>query len=376
MAVLVEQLQYTGVVAASIVNITQQLDTSPGREFRFRTLALTSDYLDAQAIRDWGHTLKNKELRWRHDRLEEKPASFLGMVEDVEIEERPDGKVYLWANCVVFGETDEQIEVVGMIRESLESNDPIGHSVGYIKITDEESEEVIRVFFRELSTTPFPKCEECRVDTILAESMTEAEASVLEVNTIPPDNPTAGVSGAQLESFMKSVTSSTKMLEARLKEMEEERKKLQTDLVKAEVVVDQLKKKAIKLEARRKSDDAKINALRAKVAKLEERNRRMTTVPLRIRIAEEEGIKKSEHIEARASELESLSEADLMDRLKSIRLVHQRHEIRARGSRPARVGRHQMSGPGYGRGRPQTMEQQMAGAHPIQLADMHYPRRR
>jgi len=374
----VEHFEFQHTLPIQVISLQESSSTEKSKPFRFRTLALTSDYLDAEAILKYGHHLEGKELRWRHNKLEDKPESLLGMVEKHEIEKTTNEKgeplVKLWADCVIWGETEEQEEAIALINESLENDEPIGHSVGYIKITEDE-DTIIRVFFRELSTTPYPKCDECRVVGVLAENqmnVNEAIASIkyMEEKIVPNDSGSSVISAEQFEAFTNQIKASTKMFETRIEQLEKEKADLQKKVVENEVVVKSLESKLSKANSALREVTKEMNVQKKQAEKLEMKNIKLTTIPQRIRLAQLEGLTDPKQIQSRVRELENKKPGDLNDQIRSIRATIKRFEIKSRSSKAgARVGGHKMSGKQVGSS---TYEDEIRTSSPQQLAEKYY----
>jgi len=364
----IEEFEYEGIAEKFFVSEVEKDDGL----FRVRFLALTSDYLDASAILKYGDTLAGKELRWRHKKLEEEPEAFLGFVESVDIEQMEDGKVLLWASVVIFQDTEQQDMVIKEIKESVKDEKPIGDSVGYIKITGNE-DEIIRVFFRELSVTPFPKCKECRVVAkgILAEDcpIDIKNAIKLMENGNLSENPTGAIISATIfEDYRKKSESMTQMLESKVSSLENEKKDLQKQIVTNEVVTDQLKAKIKQLEDEKKEVSDLVSKLRADKAELEEKNRKLTTIPQRLRLAQMEGLTDPSAIQARMQELESETPASLRNSIKTARGIIERLEIKTKTrSSKARIGENNIGG-----GQSRSELNEIESLTPQQLADKYY----
>lgn len=380
---VVEQFEFSMSAPVTIIqrdlsSTTPQSEREIPKPFRYRTLALTSDHLESSAIEEFGNSLKKSEMRWRHNRLEEKPEALLGMVDDVEIVHTKNEKgkpiVELYADCVNWGETDEQEQVITLILESIEKGEPIGHSVGYIKITESESNEIVRVFFRELSVTPYPKCVECVTTLVYNNEQTcelEIQAGGIKMSQLGTAN---GISSEQFEALKQMMNiqfeSSHKVLESRIQQLEKDKEGLQKQLVERDVVTSELRKELAKVKSERVMFESNVRKQKSEIGELELTNNRLTTVPLRIQLAQAEGIKKPDQITQRVRELENKTPQELALDIRRTKNLVQRMEIRSRHSSKARVGTEQHLGKGGSVA--QSFEQELRVMTPEQLATKYY----
>jgi hypothetical protein len=368
----VEQIE---VEAPSRVVEVSKMEVGKGKPFRYKTLALTSDYLEADAMKLFGATLSAKELRWRHNKLEDKPESFLGIVDSVDFDmgKNKEGKdvLQMWTTNTIHNETDEQEEAIKLVQESMEKGEPIGHSVGYIKIADDDSKKIVRVFFRELSMTPYPKCSDCRKSSVANEQYQTIEEALMhatEAKSVTNEQ-TAGVSAQQFEAVAKKLETSMSLLENQIKKVEDEKRELQKKIVESEVTSKEFEKKitAAGLEVKRVTEENK--GLRVKVVGLEDKCKKLTTIPQRIRLAQYEGITKPEQIQTRIRELESDTTEQLADKIKSARGIIQRMEVKGRASSPARIAGSQQEGT---RASSMSAEEEISATSPEKLAEKYY----
>jgi len=364
----VHELEYEGVIN----NLTVVRQENGDNLFRVRFLALTSDYLDGDAILEFGNTLAGKELRWRHQKLEDKPEAFLGQVDEVELETTTDGKVNLWAEVFIYRDTDEQERVIKEIENSIKEGKPIGDSVGYIKITNNE-DKIVRVFFRELSVTPYPKCKECRVVTkgsLECENLTQVETLIqaMEEPKIPEKNGGSTISAEAFEEFRVKSKALEDVLKSKIEELEKENRESKKQIVELGVTKEQFESKLRTLERDRLKMVAEVKKLESKNKTLEDKNQKLMTIPLRMRIAQMEGLSDPRSIKTRIRELENETPGSLKNSLKTARAIRERMEMKMRlSNRNVRVGTTNNIG-----GKPRSEENELNDLSPIQLAEKHY----
>lgn len=229
------------MVSTRSLEFTSELNELEKRDksFVFSGLISTREYhgLDVDPLfKKYLNTWVNKEVRWRH---EDDAELFIGEVKSVW-----NTNGFYFAKFEIFGDHEIQQQIQEAILKSVNEEKPIGLSTHYIVYYNDDGKPV-SVYNRELSITPTPKCEECRVEEHINEDK--------KMSTEDKNEPNSWKDLAQDTVTM----------------LKNEAEGLRTELTEKGVLIEELDAKVKKSENEKKEFVAKISELEEQVKTLE-----------------------------------------------------------------------------------------------------------
>jgi len=255
--------------------------------------SLTDDYVEDRLIKESFESLKGKEIRWRHVQPELFSGSFLGTTLDAWLSDTGE----LMSKVEIHGDTDEQRKAQKWIKEQVKEEKPVGFSVGFIRIFDDEG-DTSKIFFREQSVTPYPHCKECGVvkivqkEGIIEEKSTPSPPEDVSGNSTSK-NPWDSIQVTLPKNFTGSVTFEEKKKDDDDEEDDEDVKEPKDSDTEEKEGVDsgsskikstekfQMENKTQELEAKTQELEEKLKSFKGKVTGLEKEN-----ISLRDRVIE------------------------------------------------------------------------------------------
>lgn len=145
-------------------------------------IASNADFLPFRWLKYAAKDSINQRLIWRHsdpeNRREEMTDEVFGRIITCKVksvEENPS----LYTEYKLFDFTEDQRSLIELIKKRNEVEDPLGISMGYLKYTDKETDEIKHITVLEHSITPIPKCKVCKTIDI-KESVVKMEEKELK----------------------------------------------------------------------------------------------------------------------------------------------------------------------------------------------------
>jgi len=227
----IEQLDFEKLV------INESSIYSEGGSLFFVAEALTDHFVPQDVMERDAWTFKGKELRFRHEQPEKNVNSLIGHIHDSWFE---DGKIKQLAE--VWGYREDLKKLQNEIKSGKMSI-----SAGYKK-TKSDDGDIIGIYGRELSVTPFPKCTQelgCSIVNVIEQNedentMGENEESDrqsrLEESVIA-QNEERGERIVELESTIEAMEERIQTANETISEQSEKIENLETELAKAKETI-------------------------------------------------------------------------------------------------------------------------------------------
>lgn len=242
---MIEKQSQLLLVPAKIKKFEQENDFA-----KFVAILQTEDYIPLNLLEKYHPTGINKPLRYRHIDPEKNPASFMGVISELWMDEGQ-----LWMSGLLEKDTKFQLEKIEEIKEGILDSVSAG-----ILLTHENN-EYTKLHILEGSLTPFPKCKECKIVVI------ENEEQIQEYFYPNISKPTKD--GLNLSENTSKIYEKLEKLEKSLVVFEERDKLNKEKIDQLTVALSEVSESKKTLESQLNEEVSKSSELGLKIEKME-----------------------------------------------------------------------------------------------------------